>query len=50
METKGLILVHTGDGKGKTTAGLGLALGQRPQGADFAVYQGRLEIRRAGSH
>ena len=26
MENKGLIIVHTGDGKGKTTAALGMAM------------------------
>lgn len=35
MEEKGLILVHTGDGKGKTTAALGLAM--RAWGDGFHV-------------
>ena len=26
MKNKGLIIVHTGDGKGKTTAALGMAM------------------------
>jgi len=35
LERHGLIIVHTGDGKGKTTAALGLAL--RAFGADLKV-------------
>jgi cob(I)alamin adenosyltransferase len=36
---KGLIIVHTGDGKGKTTAALGIAL--RAVGHDFKVFVGQ---------
>ena len=39
METKGLILVHTGDGKGKTTAGLGLALRAWGSGLKVLILQ-----------
>jgi cob(I)alamin adenosyltransferase len=35
MQTKGLVIVNTGDGKGKTTAGLGIAL--RAWGHDMRV-------------
>ena len=35
MENKGLIIVHTGDGKGKTTAALGMAI--RAWGNDLHV-------------
>lgn len=36
---KGLIIVHTGNGKGKTTAALGIAF--RAAGNDFRVYIGQ---------
>lgn len=36
---KGLILVHTGDGKGKTTAGLGLALRAWGDGMSILILQ-----------
>ena len=42
---KGLILVFTGQGKGKTTAGLGLilrTLGHGERGRNRPVHQGRL--------
>ena len=38
METKGLIMVHTGDGKGKTTAALGLALRAWGSGLRVIIY------------
>ena len=39
METKGLIMVHTGDGKGKTTAALGLALRAWGSGLRVMILQ-----------
>jgi cob(I)alamin adenosyltransferase len=39
MLEKGLIQVYTGDGKGKTTAALGLALRAAGQGLTVAIYQ-----------
>lgn len=34
---KGLIIVHTGPGKGKTTAGLGLAMGAEGRRSSYPV-------------
>ena len=39
MERRGLIIVHTGDGKGKTTAALGLALRAKGAGLKVLILQ-----------
>lgn len=39
MEEKGLIIVHTGDGKGKTTAALGLAIRAWGEGLHILILQ-----------
>lgn len=38
-ERRGLILVHTGDGKGKSTAAFGLALRAHGRGKPVTIYQ-----------
>ncbi|MDD3689629.1 MAG: cob(I)yrinic acid a,c-diamide adenosyltransferase, partial [Synergistaceae bacterium] len=39
MDSRGYVHVYTGNGKGKTTAALGLVL--RASGAGFSVYVGQ---------
>ena len=46
---KGLVIVHTGNGKGKTTAALGLAIRAWGEGLKVLIHQRQLEIWRIKS-
>ena len=48
MERRGLIIVHTGDGKGKTTAALGLAIRAFGAGLKILILQFIKGQRRSG--
>ena len=48
MERRGLIIVHTGDGKGKTTAALGLAVRAYGAGLKVLILQFIKGARRSG--
>ena len=48
MERRGLIIVHTGDGKGKTTAALGLAIRAFGSGLKVLILQFIKGQRRSG--
>ena len=48
MERRGLIIVHTGDGKGKTTAALGLAMRAKGAGLRVLILQFIKGGRRSG--
>lgn len=50
-ERRGLITVHTGSGKGKSTAALGLALLEHGHGKEVKVYQFmKMPTTRSGEH
>ena len=48
MERRGLVIVHTGDGKGKTTAALGLAIRAFGAGLKVLILQFIKGARRSG--
>lgn len=46
----GLVIVHTGDGKGKTTAALGIMLRSHGRGMSTAMYQFVKRLTNTGEH